>query len=134
MSKKETGAADHSMIEKSMNIDDIFINDPDGYAAKFTQIGRKIIIAYLNTRPMAQVEPFFVSMFEIDDKDPFFRIEWIKKIFDYLKNSCPRGEARDIIMNLAQNTVLYKTNKKVEDDASEQESSKETMADQQEKQ
>lgn len=103
-------------IEKTMNIDEIFINDPDGYAAKFSPAGRKLIIDYLNTRPMIQVEPFFVGMFDIEDKDPFFKIEWVKNLFDYLKNSCPRGEAKNVIMGLAANTILYKTNKKVEEE------------------
>jgi len=99
-------------IEKPLSIDDIFVNDPKGYAAKFQPPSRKLIINYLNSRPMAQVEVFFTNMFDIPDQDPFYTIEWIKKLFDYLKNVCPRGEAKDVILGLAQGTILYKTSLK----------------------
>jgi len=107
--KKEIAA---SLIEKPLSIDEIFVQDPNGYAAKFKPDARTMIIKYLNTRPMAQVEIFFSQMFEIADQDPFYRIEWIKRLFDYLKNTCPRGEAKDVILKLAHGTVLYKTSEK----------------------
>lgn len=101
-------------VEESLNIDVIAADDPDGYAAKLTPEGRNLIIAYLNTRPMAQVESFFVAMFDIEDKDPFFNVVWIKKLFDYLKEVCPRGESKSIIQGLADNVMMYKKDKKEE--------------------
>lgn len=99
-------------IEKPLNLDEIFADDPEGYAAKFTPEGRKIVINYLNTRPLAQVEAFFASMFDIEDKDPFYNIKWVKRVFDYLKDVCPRGESKDVLISLAANTVLFKKTKK----------------------
>jgi hypothetical protein len=63
---------------------------------------------------MAEVEPFFISMFDIEDKDPFFNVPWVKRLFDYLRNVCPRGESKPIVLGLAESLLLFKKEPKIE--------------------
>ena len=111
MTDKKDEGLKMNPVKESMNIDEIAANSPNEYAIKLTPKGRDMILAYLNSRPMSQVEQFFNNMFDIEDKDPFFSVVWIKKLVDYLRDVCPRGEARPIVMGLANHMVLFKIDK-----------------------
>jgi hypothetical protein len=57
---------------------------------------KKDIEIYLNTRPFAEVDKFLTSMFEIDDKDPYYLEDGIKALFKYL-STCPRKEVKELL-------------------------------------
>lgn len=94
---------------------------------------RQVIYNYLNGRPMSEVEPIIEAMFEtkkLDEKgnvithpdgspvfveDPFYTKEGIQMLTLYLRDKCPRSEAKPIINMLANNGIeQYSISKKEE--------------------
>ena len=113
-----------SEVNDVLNIDDVFKNNPNGYVFKFSPAGRNILINYLNTKPISQVEIFFATMFDIPDQDPMFKTEAIKGIYDFLRNQCPRSESKSIISSTLGEIQIFKITPKVEDNTETEASTK----------
>lgn len=74
---------------------------------------KKDLYEYLNGRPMLEVEHIITSMFETDDPDPFYSLEGIRMLTNYLQGTCPRKEAKPFIARMAKGVSKFALKPKV---------------------
>lgn len=62
---------------------------------------------FLNDRPYAESDFFLRTMFEIEEKDPFYTEEAIDRLVNYI-STCPRRIAKPLLEKFTMNEHLGK--------------------------
>lgn len=71
----------------------------EGY--KFSPKLKKDLHAYLNTKPMMDVEGIITLMFETEQPDPYYTLEGVQMLTKFLQEKCPRIEAKPFLLRMA---------------------------------
>lgn len=77
------------------------------FGYKFPPDLKKRIYNYLQERPMVEVEEIIAAMFETENPDPFYTLEGVMTVTEYLKNKCPRREAKPLIIEISKELQKY---------------------------